>query len=39
MGATYYCGKGQPEQVSPCSHGAAPARFRNVNVLNTKREV
>ncbi|HUT35897.1 MAG TPA: TldD/PmbA family protein [Planctomycetota bacterium] len=39
MGATYYCGKGQPSQCSPCSHGAAPARFRNVNVLNTKREV
>jgi TldD protein len=39
LGGTYYCGKGQPEQVSPCSHGAAPARFRKVNVLNTKRDV
>jgi len=39
LGGTYYCGKGQPEQISPCSHGAAPARFRSVNVLNTKREV
>ena len=39
MGGTYYCGKGEPGQISPCSHGAAPARFRQVNVLNTKREV
>jgi len=39
MGATYYCGKGQPSQSSPCSHGAAPARFRSVNVLNTKKEL
>lgn len=39
MGGTYWCGKGQPSQSSPCSHGAAPARFRNVNVLNTRREV
>jgi TldD protein len=26
------CGKGQPEQVIAISHGAAPARFRNINV-------
>ncbi|MFP4055753.1 MAG: TldD/PmbA family protein [Candidatus Brocadiia bacterium] len=39
MGGTYTCGKGQPPQSAPCSHGAAPARFRNVNVLNTRREV
>ena len=31
--------QGQPGQTSPCSHGAAPARFRSVNVLNTRREV
>jgi TldD protein len=24
------CGKGQPEQVAHTGHGAAPARFRNV---------
>ena len=26
------CGKGQPGQVAHVSHGAAPARFRNVQV-------
>ncbi|TAK57100.1 MAG: TldD/PmbA family protein [Dehalococcoidia bacterium] len=26
------CGKGQPEQVAHTGHGAAPARFRNVQV-------
>lgn len=26
------CGKGQPGQVAEMSHGASPARFRNVNV-------
>ena len=26
------CGKGQPQQVMGTGHGAAPARFRNVNV-------
>jgi len=39
MGGTYNCGKGQPEQGSPCSHGASPARFRQVNILNTRRQV
>ncbi|NQT87911.1 TldD/PmbA family protein [bacterium] len=39
MGGTYYCGKGQPMQSAPCSHGAAPARFRQVNILNTRREI
>jgi len=39
MGGTYYCGKGQPSQSAPCSHGAAPARFRKVNILNTRRDV
>ena len=39
MGATYYCGKGQPMQSAPCSHGASPARFRQINILNTRREI
>lgn len=26
------CGKGQPEQIAHTGHGAAPARFRNVQV-------
>jgi TldD protein len=41
--STYYlggapnCGKGQPEQSAPVSHGAVPARFRQIAVLNTGR--
>ncbi|HEX9165535.1 MAG TPA: metallopeptidase TldD-related protein, partial [Gemmatimonadales bacterium] len=30
-----YDGKGQPGQINAVSHGCVPARFRNVNVLNT----
>ncbi|MCX5800561.1 MAG: TldD/PmbA family protein [Candidatus Eisenbacteria bacterium] len=30
------CGKGQPGQIARMTHGAAPARFRNVNVGVTK---
>lgn len=26
------CGKGQPSQIARTGHGAAPARFRNVQV-------
>jgi TldD protein len=26
------CGKGQPGQIARMTHGAAPSRFRNVNV-------
>ncbi len=32
------CGKGQPGQVAPVSHGAPAALFRDVNVLNTEAE-
>ena len=39
LGGSYYCGKAQPEQVAPVSHGSAPARFRNINFINTKRKV
>jgi TldD protein len=28
-------GKGEPEQLNPVSHGCPPARFRQVNVINT----
>ncbi len=38
LGGTFSCGKGQPMQAAPVSHGAVPARFRNVTVLNTERE-
>ncbi len=33
---SFFDGKGQPGQSNPVSHGSAPARFRNVRVLNTK---
>jgi len=32
-------GKGQPQQVSPVSHGSATARFNGVNVINTSRTI
>jgi TldD protein len=38
LGGSFYCGKGQPPQIAPVSHGAVPARFRQVNVLNTERK-
>jgi len=31
-------GKGEPEQLNPVSHGCPPARFRQVNVINTGRK-
>ena len=37
LGGAPNCGKGQPEQSAPVSHGAVPARFRGVTVLNTER--
>lgn len=36
LGGSFFCGKGQPCQVAPVSHGAVPARFRQVNILNTR---
>jgi len=39
MGGSYYDGKGQPGQSNAVSHGCAPARFRQINVLNTRRKV
>jgi TldD protein len=38
LGGAMNCGKGQPQQVAPVSHGAVPARFRQINVLNTAQE-
>src|SRR6266568_292147 len=37
LGGTFSCGKGQPAQIAPVSHGAVPARFRQINILNTER--
>ena len=36
LGGAFNCGKGQPQQIAPVSHGAVPARFRQINVLNTR---
>ncbi|RPI14929.1 MAG: TldD/PmbA family protein [Ignavibacteriae bacterium] len=38
LGGSFFCGKGEPGQVSPVSHGSSPARFRKVNILNTGKE-
>lgn len=38
LGGAFNCGKGQPSQLAPVSHGAVPARFRQVNILNTAEE-
>ena len=37
LGGSFFDGKGQPAQVNAVSHGSPPARFRNVNVINTGR--
>ncbi len=34
----FNCGKGEPSQVAPVSHGCPPGLFRQVNVLNTRQE-
>jgi TldD protein len=38
LGGAFNCGKAQPGQVAPVSHGCPSARFRGVNVLNTQEE-
>ena len=38
LGGAFNCGKGQPGQVAPVSHGCPSALFRGVNVLNTQAE-
>jgi TldD protein len=38
LGGAFNCGKGQPGQVAPVSHGCPSALFRGVNVLNTRTE-
>ena len=39
LGGAFNDGKGQPEQVNAVSHGVVPARFRQVNVINTGKQV
>jgi TldD protein len=38
LGGAFNCGKGQPGQVAPVSHGAPSALFRGVNILNAVKE-
>lgn len=38
LGGSFFDGKGQPGQVNGVSHGCVPARFRNVNIINTGRK-
>lgn len=38
LGGTFQCGKGQPGQVAPVSHGAPTALFRGIRILNTVKE-
>ncbi|GAT68631.1 twin-arginine translocation pathway signal [Planomonospora sphaerica] len=38
LGGAFNCGKGQPGQVAPVSHGCPSALFRGVRVLNTVQE-
>ncbi len=38
LGGTFNCGKGQPGQGAPVSHGSPSARFRGISVLNTVAE-
>jgi TldD protein len=38
LGGAFNCGKGQPGQVAPVSHGCPSALFRGVRVLNTRAE-
>jgi TldD protein len=38
LGGTFNCGKAQPGQGAPVSHGAPTTLFRGVNVLNTAQE-
>ena len=38
MGGAFNDGKGQPSQSNAVSHGCVPARFRQINVINTGRK-
>jgi TldD protein len=38
LAGAFNCGKGQPGQVAPVSHGCPSALFRRVNVLNVRNE-
>ncbi|HEY0479881.1 MAG TPA: TldD/PmbA family protein [Kofleriaceae bacterium] len=37
LGGSLSDGKGEPQQINSVSHGCPPARFKQVNILNTNR--
>ncbi len=39
LGGSFNDGKGEPGQINAVSHGCPPARFRQVNVVNTARSL
>jgi TldD protein len=39
LGGTFSDGKGEPSQSNSISHGCPPARFRDVNIIDTGRNV
>jgi TldD protein len=38
LGGAFNCGKGQPGQIAPVSHGCPSALFRRVHILNAQQE-
>ncbi|MCL6538348.1 MAG: TldD/PmbA family protein [Acidothermus sp.] len=38
LGGAFNCGKGQPGQIAPVSHGCPSALFRGIRILNTVQE-
>jgi TldD protein len=38
LGGAFNCGKGQPGQIAPVSHGCPAALMRGVRILNTAQE-
>jgi TldD protein len=38
LGGAFNCGKGQPGQIAPVTHGCPAALFRQVHILNTAQE-
>jgi TldD protein len=38
LGGAFNCGKGQPGQIAPVSHGCPSALFRQVRILNAQQE-
>ncbi|MBO0815387.1 MAG: TldD/PmbA family protein [Actinobacteria bacterium] len=38
LGGAFNCGKGQPAQIAPVSHGCPAAAFRGIRILNTAQE-